>query len=104
MKNNSAAEVQADEQKKRRIQVITVAATILLLFMVIGLIVNLVSLFQLSARKTELDAQLKDLVASNNLSEDIIAYRKTDDYIGRYAREQLGLVRDDETAFVLEDK
>lgn len=82
------------------LRVITVAATILFVIMFVSLIVNFVSLGRLNARKKSLQNQLDTLDAQIESGKQLIEDRTTQSYIEQYAREQLGMMREDEKLFI----
>lgn len=89
--------------KQRKIAVIcTVTGVILLLFALIALVYNLVSIGTLSSRRSELEAQSEQLSAAIEENENEFEYMQSSEYIEKYAREHLNMKYEDEEVYVPE--
>lgn len=87
----------SDERKIRILQLITVSAVIFFVLIMAGLIMNLVKLSSLRTKEAMLAAELTALEAVIADNDEDIAYRSTDEYVERYAREELNMKRKDES-------
>ena len=76
-----------EEKRIRILQLITVAAVVLFVLLLVALITNLVRLAGSNSRKAELEAQLAALD------------RQIEEYVDAYAREYLNMIGRDEEAF-----
>lgn len=88
-----------EEKRIRILQLITVAAVVLFVLLMIALITNLVRLAGSNARRDKLEAELKILDRQIAENEGIIEYRKTEEYVDAYAREYLDMIGEGEIAF-----
>lgn len=89
------------DKKKEQIQtIIVISCVIFAVLMLVAMIMNLVKLAGASSRKAALEqeiAYLNELIDSNGSEID---YRKTKEYIDKYARDYLDMVGKDEIVFV----
>lgn len=89
-----------EEKRIRILQLITVAAVILFVLLTVALITNLVRLAGSNSRKKALEAELAALNERIAVNEQVIDYRKTEEYVDAYAREYLDMIGSDEEAFI----
>lgn len=80
-------------------KILTIFGVIIIVMVVMALIYNVVTIansaVQVDALETRV-TELSEIVANN---EDLIAYRSSDEYIERYAREYLNMVLQFEVVF-----
>mgnify|MGYP000789497826 FL=1 len=88
-----------EEKRIRILQLITVAAVVLFVLLLVALITNLVRLAGSNSRKAELEAQLAALDRQIEENNSIINYRQSEEYVDAYAREYLNMIGRDEEAF-----
>ncbi len=88
-----------EEKRIRILQLITVAAVVLFVLLLVALITNLVRLAGSNSRKAELEAQLAALDRQIEENNSIIDYRQSEEYVDAYAREYLNMIGRDEEAF-----
>ena len=88
-----------EEKRIRILQLITVAAVVLFVLLLVALITNLVRLAGSNSRKAELEAQLAALDRQIEENNAIIDYRQSEEYVDAYAREYLNMIGRDEEAF-----
>lgn len=89
-----------EKKIKTIIQVSVIAAVSLLLVLLVTIIVQCAVRANLSSRERMLQKQLDSYRNEASSIEDDIEYRKTQEYIEKYARETLGLVKDGEIKYV----
>ncbi|MCL2796712.1 MAG: septum formation initiator family protein [Firmicutes bacterium] len=90
-----------EKEKTRRIQSIIVSACVIFaIFLLIGLIANVVSLVAKTNRIAKLQAQIDELDGIIERSNDEIEYRQTNEYVEKYAREYLEMKKTNEIAFI----
>lgn len=82
------------------IQLITVAAVCFFVLILTALIINLVKLASLSHREKQLTEELARLEAQIEANQGDIDYRKTEEFVDRYAREYLNMIGKDELIFI----
>jgi len=92
-----------ENQSQRQLEkkkIIAIAATILIGVLFVVLIYNFIMLGQLSSRRRALEQQLYQLeqILEGNRSE--IDRRQTSEYIERFARQYLDMIRDGDSVFV----
>lgn len=87
------------DQRTVTLRVLAAAATVLFVVLAIGLIVNFVNLGRLNARKAALAEQLQSVNGQIAEGEYLIDERTSETYVERYAREQLGMVKDGEQQY-----
>ncbi len=88
-----------EEKRIRILQLVTVAAVVLFVLLLVALITNLVRLAGSNSRKAELEAQLAALDRQIEENNSIIDYRQSEEYVDAYAREYLNMIGRDEEAF-----
>lgn len=88
-----------EEKRIRILQLVTVAAVVLFVLLLVALITNLVRLAGSNSRKAELEAQLAALDRQIEENNSIINYRQSEEYVDAYAREYLNMIGRDEEAF-----
>ena len=88
-----------EEKRIRILQLITVAAVVLFVLLLVALITNLVRLAGSNSRKAELEAQLAALDRQIEENNSIIDYRQSEEYVDAYAREYLNMIGRDDEAF-----
>lgn len=88
-----------EEKRIRILQLITVAAVVLFVLLLVALITNLVRLAGSNSRKAELETQLAALDRQIEENNSIIDYRQSEAYVDAYAREYLNMIGRDEEAF-----
>ena len=82
-------------------QIIIVALSVLLALLMIGLTANLVRLAMVRNEHNELLRLQTSLSQTINELEEQNNFRQTHEFIERYAREELGMIGRDESAFVI---
>ena len=89
-----------NEQKIRMQSVIVISAVIFLVLMIAALVINLVRLTSLNARKKELEALIVQADAAIAAADADISYRQSQEYIDWYAREYLNMQGEDDITFM----
>ena len=85
---------------KRIVGMVTVVATVVLVFMVAMVIGQSIELNKLNNQSKLLDAQIERLMATKTELTDGIEYRASDTYIEEQARENLGMIKDGEVVYI----
>ena len=86
-----------DQKFKKNVQIITVAAVVVIFILALVAITLIVQKVQLDSIKAELQAQEAALDRKIENLNDEMDYRQTVEYIEKYAREKLGLIKAHET-------
>ncbi len=86
----------------KMVKLITVLATIFLFALIVLSFGLYIHAGQLSAKNASLDKQIEDLSITQIALEEGIKTRSSDAYIEQQAREQLGMIKDDEEVFVID--
>ncbi len=82
-----------DNRLKKNVQIITVVAVVLVVVLALIAVTLLVQQSQLKSMKSRLQAELDALDRTASSLEEEQAYRNSLEYVEKYAREQLGLVK-----------
>ena len=90
--------------KNKIVRIITVAAVIFIVLLLIALVMNLVTLTRLNNRKAELESKLTEIREQIEANNAEIDYISSDEYIDAYAREYLNMKGKDEEAFTGKEK
>lgn len=88
----------SSREKKR--QLMTIAAMSLLVIMLVALTINIITIFRLKARQEELRKRLSELTIQAEQIDNELNNRSDNDYIKKFARENLGLTEDGEKVFI----
>lgn len=91
-------------EKNKIVRIITVAAVIFIVLLLIALVMNLVTLTRLNNRKAELESKLTEIREQIEANNAEIDYISSDEYIDAYAREYLNMKGKDEEAFTGKEK
>lgn len=86
-------------EKNKILRIITVSAIIIISLLVIALIINIVKLSKVNAKKAKLEQELAQIERQIERNNDEIDCISSDAYIDRYAREYLNMQGKDEQAF-----
>ena len=86
-------------EKDRFLRLITIFAVVFIALLAAALVINMVRLTGLNAKKRELAARLDEINEQIERNNSEIDYISTDDYIDQYAREYLNMQGKDEQAF-----
>ena len=84
------------------VKLITICATIFLFAMIVLSFGLYIHANQLGAKSASLDKKIEELSVTKISLEEGIRTRSSDAYIEQQAREQLGLIKDDEEVFVID--
>lgn len=87
------------ENKTRVYKIATVAIMVFIVLLVAAMVINLIKLGKVNSREKALAAELAKYDQLIQAQEDEIAYKSTQEYIDRYAREYLNMMGKDEDAF-----
>ena len=83
----------------KRKQLATIAAFSLLCVMLIALIITLISIASLKSRRQELLQKLLEIEQAQEQAEAELEFRKSPDYIEKYAREKLNMIEKNEKVY-----
>lgn len=87
---------------ERTVKLVTALLTVVLCFLVVLGFSLYIKASVLSKKNASLDRQINELSITKAGLEAGIEMRKSDAYIEQQAREQLGMIRDDETIFIID--
>lgn len=87
------------ENKARIYKIVTIAIMVFIVLLVAAMVINLIKLGKVNSREKALAAELAEYDRLIQAQEDEIAYKSTQEYIDRYAREYLNMIGKDEDAF-----
>lgn len=86
-------------QKTSLIKIITASAIVFLALLFVALIINMVKLSAINAKKTELLAKIEQTQTLIEQNQNTLDYVTSQEYIDQYAREYLNMVGKGEEAF-----
>lgn len=86
----------------RMVKFITICATIFLFAMIVLSVGLYIHAGNLASRSANLDKKIEELSITKISLEEGIKTRSSDEYIEQQAREQLGMIKDDEEVFVID--
>ena len=86
----------------KKVKLITICATIFLFAMIVLSVSLYIHANQLAAKSASLDKKIEELSITQISLEEGIKTRSSDAYIEQQAREQLGMIKDDEEVFVVD--
>ena len=86
----------------KMIKLITVCASIFLFALIVLSCGLYIRAGQLAAKSASLDKKIEELSITQISLEEGIKTRSSDAYIEQQAREQLGMIKDDEEVFVID--
>lgn len=84
------------------IRLVTILATLFLVIMTVLAISLYAKAGVLASKNASLDRQIENLSITRAELEQGIAIRKSDAYIEQQARENLGMIRDNETLYIFD--
>ncbi len=84
------------------VRLITILATLFLVIMTVLAISLYAKAGVLASKNASLDKQIENLSITRAELEQGIAIRKSDAYIEQQARENLGMIRDNETLYIFD--
>ena len=84
---------------KTTLRVITVSMVLFLLILIAALVINVVKLSSVNAKKEQLLDNLARIEQEIKQNQDTIDYLSTDEYVDQYAREYLNMQGKNEEAF-----
>ncbi|MBO5214576.1 MAG: septum formation initiator family protein [Clostridia bacterium] len=84
---------------KTTLRVITVSMVLFLLILIAALVINVVKLSSVNAKKEQLIDNLARIEQEIKQNQDTIDYLSTDEYVDQYAREYLNMQGKNEEAF-----
>lgn len=84
------------------IRLVTILATLFLVIMTVLAISLYAKAGVLASKNASLDKQIENLSITRAELEQGIAIRKSDAYIEQQARENLGMIRDNETLYIFD--
>ena len=87
---------------QRLVKLVTILATIFLFLLIVLSVGLYVHASQLSAKSASLDKKIEELSITQISLEEGIKTRSSDAYIEQQAREQLGLIKDDEEVYIFD--
>ncbi len=93
-----------EKQLYFRVKAVTVAAVTLICSLLLYILIQCITLSNLSAAKVRLEGELAALNEQADTIEEEIAYRNSRTYIEQYARENLGLGYDDESKYIINEE
>ena len=85
-----------------KVKIITVCASIFLVALIILSFGLYIHAGQLAKKSMDLDKKIEELSITQISLEEGIKTRSSDAYIEQQAREQLGMIKDDEEVFVID--
>lgn len=88
---------------KKRIQIITAIAIVVLLAAIIILVGQFISIISLNNKQAALEAELSQQQKNHKMAELEMEYRESTNYAEQYAREVLGLVKKGEEVYIIEE-
>ena len=86
---------------ERKVKFITVCLTIFLFALVVLAVSLYIKASVLSSKNSALDKKISDLSITKAQLEQGISIRQSDAYIEQKAREELGMIRDDESIYII---
>ena len=86
-------------QRTNLIKIITASAIIFICLLFVALIINIVKLSSINAKKAELIAKIEQTETLIEENQSTLNYLTSQEYIDQYAREYLNMVGKDEEAF-----
>lgn len=84
------------------VRLVTILATLFLVIMTVLAISLYAKACVLASKNASLDKQIENLSITRAELEQGIAIRKSDAYIEQQARENLGMIRDNETLYIFD--
>ncbi|MBQ7579034.1 MAG: septum formation initiator family protein [Clostridia bacterium] len=87
---------------KKMVKLITVCATCLLVVMIAVVFAQQIKIKNLARQEAKLNSELTQLQNKRTSLESGIENRTSDEYIEKQAREQLGLIGDNEIIYIYE--
>ena len=91
-----------NSKARKMVKLITIFATIFLFAMIVLSFGLYIHAGQLSAKSASLDKKIEELSITQISLEEGIKTRSSDAYIEQQARDQLGMIKDDEEVFVID--
>jgi len=86
--------------KRRKINFKKLLYLILILYMVFIFIQQQITIYHLDKQKMEMQKEMNTLLEQNKALKEQIKYVKSKEYIEKVAREELGLVKDNEIIYI----
>ncbi|MBQ8882397.1 MAG: septum formation initiator family protein [Clostridia bacterium] len=86
-------------QKTNLIKIITASAIVFMVLLLVALIINIVKLSNVNAKKAELLAKIEQTQTMIEDNQSTLNYITSQEYIDQYAREYLNMIGKDEEAF-----
>lgn len=86
-------------QKTNLIKIITASAIVFMALLLVALIINIVKLSNVNAKKAELLAKIEQTQTMIEDNQSTLNYITSQEYIDQYAREYLNMIGKDEEAF-----
>ncbi|MCL2675812.1 MAG: septum formation initiator family protein [Firmicutes bacterium] len=87
------------QEKAKIFRIITVAAIVFIVFLAAAMIMNFVKIAKAEAQSKWLKEELAAKLAQYESNEGEIDYKQSEEYVTRYAREELNMKGKGETAF-----
>lgn len=85
--------------KSTNAKIITVAAVIFAVLLVIAMIINLIKFANVTTKEQRLKKELARINSVIEQNQEEIDYKSTDDYVEKYVRDYLNMVGKNEKAF-----
>ena len=92
---------QAHTQEQSLKKILTIGLSVFFALLLIGLLSSLIRLSMIQNERAELMRLSSSLNSQIIAQQDQSSHLTSDDFINRYAREQLGMIGRDESAFVV---
>lgn len=81
------------------LKIITASAVVFLTLLIVALVINVVKLASINAKKTELLEQIAQVETQIENNQNTLDYITSQEYIDQYAREYLNMIGKGEEAF-----
>lgn len=89
---------------RKRVQLITAISIVVILAAVLILIGQIISVVSLRNKKAALENELNTAQKQHILMEQELEYRESLKYVEQYAREELGLEKDGDKKFIIDEE